>query len=65
MSRWGVKVMRRPTIEDLKKLPPLNLSEELKQVIRDSKVPALQGLLGPDADAVMLKLAMEYWELSE
>ncbi len=39
----------------------LPISEEVKQIIRDSKIESLQGLLGPDAKSVAWELVQDYW----
>jgi len=40
------------------------LSDETKEVIRNSNIQSLKGLLGPDSEEVFRKLLKQYWGLT-
>ena len=40
-------------------LPPI--SEEVKRVIRRSKIESIQGLIGPDSQSFRQKMVEDYW----
>ncbi len=57
---WGMKEIKiTAEMIDAMELSPL--SETVKQVIRESGVPSLQPLLGPDWEEAIRKLQKEYW----
>ncbi len=57
---WGMQQIKiTAEIIDAMELSPL--SEEIRQVIRESGVPSLQPLLGPDWEEAMRDMQKEYW----
>ena len=57
---FGVKTIEI-TAEMIDSMELSPLSDELKEVIRESGVPSLQPLLGPDWEEYMRDLQREYW----
>ena len=39
----------------------VRIADEVRKIILESNLPSLQGLLGPNSEKVLRKLAAQYW----
>lgn len=62
-SKYGVLCYRvvTPGQADVDKIEFPKISETVRQVIRETKIKSLQGLLGDDWQKIARDLAKEYW----
>jgi len=65
-SKYGVLYQKIVTSKevDFEKIKPSVITDEMRQIIQDSKLKSLEGLLGPDSERELRKLVEQYWKVT-